>query len=215
MNLCYSCKDYGLSCDQCSSTTCLTCINNGYILIIPNINCTKCNISYPFCDTCDTISCLTCISGYTLSIPPNPSCQLCSSTIAGCLVCTDPATCTSCDLNGNFSNTINSGKCSCNNDTFVLIGAICSLCSNQITGCLNCNEVLPSVYTCTFCDNSNNYVLTIVSNYNNCTLCKDLISNCISCVNTGVCKVCDYFYGLDLSTNNATCKNCSNAILGC
>ncbi|OHT13515.1 hypothetical protein TRFO_16275 [Tritrichomonas foetus] len=161
------------------------------------------------CHTCPGNNCTSCFDSYFLELNKETllyECQLCNSTIPDCILCDNSDICTSCEhgkyLTSSFtceegcregfyeSNSSNNG-----------VGLICLLCADSITNCYSCS----SFDVCTSCGSgkwlqnnkcvdkcsSETYYHDTINGIKVCSVCKDVIFNCIECESSTKCIICD------------------------
>ncbi|KAL4488070.1 hypothetical protein ABPG72_009408 [Tetrahymena utriculariae] len=219
-----TCSDCILDGHYKNTTQCLTCIQN-CITCFNSSTCSKCSPGYyidstqqcqkcydPFCDQCSSAN--------------KSDCTLCQQSSLKLYLLIDDNSCSNCNLEGYFKNTILCSKCiqncitcsdsstcsKCSPGYFVNQSNQCEKCfdpnclicsSNNKDDCTSCNSVklyfLSDDHSCTDCKFDGYYIQS-----NNCLKC---IPNCLTCLNGNTCDLCQSGYHVHEQTNQ--CVICS------
>jgi hypothetical protein len=159
---------------------CTSCINDSYYLDAANYQCQPCQTAL--------IGCLTCSDSLTCT-------QYCQYT---CFTCTNATKCSSCDASVDF-RVMNASTSLCDPiDGFYDSGTNDSIALPCTKPCGSCSKAATN---CTSCVNNSYYYNSISFS---CTLCKTLITGCLTCTSTLDCTLCDSSKGYSL-TSNSTC----------
>lgn len=166
---CEPCHGSCLTCNDSTSSSCLSCDNTRNLNSTNYCNC-KSTTSY------DAVN-------YT-----------CTQCVPSCITCSSATVCLSCNITGNM--VLNGTTCDCVAGASLVLPAktYCVLCSTISPGCTACSET-----ACTVCNTSINFirngsVCQCVSNYylNSSNLCQSCPSlpNCVVCKNATYCSEC-------------------------
>lgn len=225
------CNPCPTGCATCtSSTVCQSCISSGFWLNSGTNKCIPCSYG---CNTCtfsaaNVESCSSCIAGFGFQ-STQTSCQACPEY---CSDCTDPSTCTSCEISSiyDFILVDDVGRtfcypCPANCDTCVDDGNGWTECSTCVAGYVagtdmdgwsycfpcpsNCDECTrdqnTGATTCITCTGPEYYV----NSNGNCVSCASMCLDCTGSDNT--CVDCPFRYFLDTSGTKPRCTRCSSA----
>ncbi|KAL4499512.1 hypothetical protein ABPG73_009062 [Tetrahymena malaccensis] len=252
-NQCEKCFDpYCLTCSGKNQQDCTSCNSVKQYFLQDDHSCTDCNLDGYYknsqqCSKCnqnclncsDSSTCSKCSPGYFINVSNqcekcfDPNCLICSGkNQQDCTSCNsvksyflqDDHSCTDCNLDGYYKNSLQCSKCiqnciacsdsstcfKCSPGYFINASNQCEKCfdpnclicsgKNQ-QDCTSCNSVKPYFlqddHSCTDC--------SLDGYYKNSQQCSKCIQDCITCSDSSTCSKCSPGYFINASNQ---CEKC-------